>query len=92
MSEKTIICFVGDRKITLIVDNCPAHPLINKVAAIELIILPHNAISKSEYMDQGEKSQTLKYYYGPRWHKKAYGVVVSIFDFQRSGFESRSWR
>ena len=46
-------CLAEDRKIALIVDNCPSHPLINNLAAIELIILPPNTTSTSQPMDQG---------------------------------------
>ena len=42
-----------DRKITLIVDNCPAHPKVDGLKAIELIFLPPNTTSKTQPMDQG---------------------------------------
>ena len=35
------------RKIALIVDNCPAHPLIEGLSAIQLVFLPPNTISKT---------------------------------------------
>ena len=40
-----------DRKIALIVDNCPAHPKVVGLKAIEL--LPPNTTSKTQPMDQG---------------------------------------
>ena len=46
--------FVAEgRKIALIVDNCPAHPNINKLQAVGLIFLPPNTTSQTQPMDQG---------------------------------------
>ena len=42
-----------DRKIALTVDNCPAHPIVDGLKAIELIFLTPNATSKTQPMDQG---------------------------------------
>ena len=42
-----------DRKIALIVDNCPAHPTVDGLKAIELNFLPPNTTSKTQPMDQG---------------------------------------
>ena len=42
-----------NRKIALIVDNCPAHPKVDGLKAIELIFLPPNTTSKTQPMDQG---------------------------------------
>ena len=42
-----------DRKIALIVDNCPVHPDINDLKAIELVFLPPNTTSHAQPMDQG---------------------------------------
>ena len=42
-----------DIKIALIVDNCPAHPDINDLKAIELVFLPPNTTSHTQPMDQG---------------------------------------
>ena len=42
-----------DKKIALIVDNCPAHPDINDLKAIELVFLPPNTTSHTQPMDQG---------------------------------------
>ena len=41
------------RKITVIVDNCPAHPHVEGLQAVELILLPPNTTSKLQPMDQG---------------------------------------
>ena len=36
-----------------IVDNCPAHSIVDGLKAIELIFLPPNTTSKTQPMDQG---------------------------------------
>ena len=41
------------KKIVLIVDNCPAHPIVDGLKAIELVFLPPNTTSKTRPMDQG---------------------------------------
>ena len=41
------------RKIKMIVDNCPAHPHVEGLQAVELIFLPPNTTSKLQPMDQG---------------------------------------
>ena len=42
-----------DRKIALIVGNCPANPIVDGLKAIELIFLPrNNTTSKTQPMDQ----------------------------------------
>ena len=42
-----------NRKVVLIVDNCPAHPIIEGLKAVELVFLPLNTTSKTQPMDQG---------------------------------------
>ena len=42
-----------DRKIALIVDNFPAHPIVDGLKAIKLIFLPQNTKSKTQLMDEG---------------------------------------
>ena len=44
---------VEGRKVTLIIDNGPAHPNIDNLKAIELVFLPPNTTSKPQPMDQG---------------------------------------
>ncbi|CAB3988395.1 tigger transposable element-derived 4-like [Paramuricea clavata] len=41
------------RKVALIVDNCPAHPTISNLKAINLVFLPPNRTCKMQPMDQG---------------------------------------
>ena len=42
-----------NRKIALIIDNCPAHPTIGNLSNVRLIFLPPNTTSVSQPMDQG---------------------------------------
>lgn len=44
---------VSKRKIALIVDNCTAHPHVEKLEWVELIFLPPNTTSHTQSMDQG---------------------------------------
>ena len=39
--------------IALIVNNCPARPIVDDMKVIELIFLPLNTSSKTQSMDQG---------------------------------------
>ena len=41
------------RKVTLIIDNCPAHPIIDNLSHIKLVFLPPNTTSVRQPMDQG---------------------------------------
>ena len=41
------------RKIVLIIDNCPAHPNVDNLKAIQLVFLPPNTTSRTQPMDQG---------------------------------------
>ena len=42
-----------NRKIEFIVDNCPAHPYLPRLTAIDLIFLSSNTTSLKQPMDQG---------------------------------------
>ena len=42
-----------NRKIALIIDNCPAHPTIADLSNVKLIFLPPNITSASQPIDQG---------------------------------------
>ena len=44
---------VEGRKVALIIDNCPAHPNVDNLKAIELVFLPPSTISKIQPMEQG---------------------------------------
>ena len=41
------------RKTVPIVDNCPAHPRVKDLKAINLVFLPPSTTSKMQPMDQG---------------------------------------
>ena len=41
------------RKVELIIDNCPAHPISDNLSHIKLVFLPPNTTSVSQPMDQG---------------------------------------
>ena len=41
------------RKVALIVDSCPAHPIIENLSHVKLFFLPPNTTSVSQPMDQG---------------------------------------
>ena len=42
-----------NRKIALIIDNCPAQPVINNLQNVELVFLPPNTTSVTQPMDGG---------------------------------------
>jgi hypothetical protein len=42
-----------ERKIILIVDNCPAHPVLQNLENIKLVFIPANITSILQPMDQG---------------------------------------
>jgi len=44
---------VQGRKILMLVDNCPAHPVVEGLKSIELMFLPPNCTSVLQPMDQG---------------------------------------
>ena len=44
------------RKVALIIDNCPTHPIIDNLSHIKLVLLPPNTTSVSQPMDQGKIS------------------------------------
>ena len=58
--DKKFVC--EDRKILLIVDNCPAHSQIGGLKAIEMCFLPPDTTSITQPMDQGViRSLKVKY-------------------------------
>ena len=42
-----------ERKIALIIDNCPAHPQVENLKSVESIFLPPNTTCATQPMDQG---------------------------------------
>ena len=42
-----------DKKIALIIYNCPTHPKVDGLKALQLIFLPLKTTSKTQPMDQG---------------------------------------
>ena len=58
-----------NRKIALIVDTCPAHPIVDGLKAIELIFLPLSTKSKRQPMDQGV-IRSLKAFYSNSFIKR----------------------
>ncbi|XP_046601956.1 tigger transposable element-derived protein 4-like [Neodiprion lecontei] len=52
----------GGKKILLLVDNCPAHPVVSNLKCIKRVFLPPNVTSVLHPMDQGV-IQTLKSQY-----------------------------
>ena len=59
-----------NRKVILIVNNCPAHPNTEGFKAVELVFLPPNTTSKTQPMDQGV-IRSLKAKYRKKNHSKA---------------------
>ena len=53
---------VEKRKIALNVYNCPAHPQIENLRAVNLIFLPANTTCQTQPMDQGVIRSTKTYY------------------------------
>ena len=51
-----------NRKIALIIDNCPAHPTIADLSNVKLIFLPPNTTSVSQPKDQGVKKRLKAFY------------------------------
>ena len=44
---------VEGRKVALIIDNCPAHPIIENLSHLKLVFLPPNTTSVTQPMNQG---------------------------------------
>ena len=57
------------RKVALIIDNCPAHPVVPNLSNVEVIYLPPNTTSHTQPCDQGI-IQALKLKYRSRLLKK----------------------
>lgn len=50
------------RKILLLIDNCPAHPIIEHLRYITIVFMPPNTSSKLQPLDQGIIHAVKKYY------------------------------
>ena len=66
------------RATVLIVDNCPAHPIVDGLKATELVFLPPNTTSKSQPMDQGV-IRSLK----PKYHRKIIKRLIRAVDMKK---------
>ena len=53
-----------DRKIALIIDNCPAHPSISNLTNVQIVFLPPNTTSILQPMDQGAIPSLKAHYRG----------------------------
>ena len=42
-----------ERKVALVINNCPAHPQIENLKSMMLFFLPPNTTSQTQPMDQG---------------------------------------
>ena len=67
------------RKVFLIVDNCPAHPTIGGLKAIELCFLPPNTTSITQPMDQGVV-RSLK----AKYHSQIIQQIIKAIDANKS--------
>ena len=72
-----------DRKIVLLVFNCPAHPTIEGLTNIHLVFLPANTTSVFQPMDQGV-IRSLKVLYQKRVVKSYWKHWIKTFLCQKS--------
>ena len=74
-------------KVALIIDNCPAHPNVNNLKTIELLLLPANKTSKTQPIDQGViVRRSIKYIDAGRTAPK-----INILEVMRMLVRFRSW-
>ena len=66
---------VKGRKVLMLVDNCPAHPVIQGLRAVELLFLPPNCTSVLQPMDQGI-IRLFKFFY----RKESLRMIVDYID------------
>ena len=50
---------IEGRKISLLIDNCPAHPFVSDLTNVQLVFLPPNTDSVLQTMDQGVSKSRL---------------------------------
>lgn len=68
----------ANRKIALIVDNCPAHPNIENLTNMTIYFLPPNTTARTQPMDAGV-IRNLKFHYKVKLVNKR----IDAFDLQR---------
>ncbi|XP_052074066.1 tigger transposable element-derived protein 4-like [Mytilus californianus] len=83
------------RKVAMIVDNCPAHPHVKGLKNIKLVFLPPNTTSKTQPCDQGI-IQNLKVHYRKRVLMKQIACAESKTEFSLTvldalRFLQRAW-
>ena len=71
-----------NRKVVLIIDNCPAHPAIGGLKAIQLCFLPPNTTAVTQPMDQGV-TRSLKAKYRSRLIKLIIKAIDSNKDIPK---------
>lgn len=83
------------RKVAMIVDNCPAHPKVKGLKNTTLVFLPPNTTSKTQPCDQGI-IQNIKVHYRRRVVMKQISAAEKKIDFNISILDAlrlvqRSW-
>lgn len=68
-----------NRKVAMVIDNCPAHPKIKGLKSIELVFLPPNTTSHTQPMDQGI-IKNLKVHYRRQVIKKQLEAIDNRVD------------
>ena len=68
-----------ERKVALIIDNCPAHSIIENLSHVKLVFLPANTTSVRQPLDQGV-IRCLKAHY----RKRLEMLILSSLDFDKS--------
>ena len=71
------------RKVAMVVDNCPAHPHVKGLNAIELVFLPPNTTSHTQPCDQGIIKNLKVHYRRQVIMKQLEPFTVSILDALR---------
>ena len=70
---------VEGRKVALIIDNCPVHPIIENLSHVKLVFLLPNSTSVTQPMDQGV-IRCLKDHYSKRLEK----LILRSLDSNKS--------
>ena len=69
-----------NRKVVMVMDNCPAHPAMKELKAIELVFLPPNTTSHTQPCDQGI-IKNLKVHYRHQLIQRQLADIDSKSDF-----------